>query len=111
MSALTPGWFGPAYMAHPDEDLIDTPNGVLCTWCEEAIGGGDIGNVNVVGQATHYECALRAVAGSLAHQLRECSCYRGADAVDHDDPTLSRRDNAKLAAAHFLLHNKPKETP
>lgn len=66
-----------------------------CDYCEEEILEFE--------QATaqgglHRECAVRAVFGSAAHQLKECPCYGG----DGDDPPgMSDRAAAKLAFETF----------
>jgi hypothetical protein len=58
---------------------------------------------------THYECGIRMVMGSVAHQKRECSCFGGTGG---DDPNLSLRENAQLAFAYMLRGEtiKPNET-
>jgi hypothetical protein len=49
-------------------------------------------------RAYHHECLIRLVAGSVAHQRGECSCFGGAG---EDNPALSERENARLALAEF----------
>lgn len=46
----------------------------------------------------HYECAVRLVIGSAAHQLHECTCYGGKR---DDPPCMTRRQSAQLAAEAF----------
>ncbi|HEX8249012.1 MAG TPA: hypothetical protein VF599_12615 [Pyrinomonadaceae bacterium] len=73
---------------------------MICVYCEESIKPGDlIANSN---KPLHYECALRSVVGSLAHQQRRCSCFSG---TGEDEPNLSVRQNAKLATWYFKLQN------
>jgi hypothetical protein len=43
----------------------------------------------------HHECLIRAVVGSVGHQLRRCSCYGGDE---EDPPGLTKREAARLAA-------------
>jgi hypothetical protein len=55
------------------------------------------------GVSMHQECSFRAVCGSAAHLLKECSCYGGDQ---HDPPGLSRRDAARLALETYrTLHS------
>jgi hypothetical protein len=69
-----------------------------CQYCDEIIEAGEAspGMPNM-----HSDCAIRAVVGSAAHQLRECSCYGG---TREDPPGLSIRAAAKLAAETFRLY-------
>lgn len=46
----------------------------------------------------HSECIIRAVLGSAAHMLSECSCFGG---TREDPPGMSLRDAARLAADVF----------
>ena len=71
-----------------------------CDWCSEPIEGRSL-LPNM-----HRECAFRAVAGSAAHQLRECSCYGGER---EDPPGLTKREAARLAfdTARILWGEKP----
>lgn len=45
----------------------------------------------------HQECMVRAVAGSVGHQLRQCSCYRPAHCQQEDPIGLSKREAARRA--------------
>jgi hypothetical protein len=74
---------------------------VKCQYCEEDIKPGEESRM----QRMHHECAIRAVMGSAAHQLRECSCYGG---TREDPPQMSAREAAKLAAEtfHMLVRHK-----
>lgn len=63
-----------------------------CAWCTEPI---DPDADNPL-PCMHRDCMVRALAGSSAHQLRQCACYggTGGDPVD-----LTRRQAATQAAA------------
>lgn len=88
-------YFGPSELRKSDEEHIATPVGAACILCEEGIKEGDIGTINFAGQISHYECGLRSVVGSVAHQLRRCSCHGG---VGEDPPGMSAREAAIAAA-------------
>lgn len=47
----------------------------------------------------HRECAVRSVIGSVAHQQRKSLACDGECC---DDPNLTKRQNALLAARYFL---------
>lgn len=68
-----------------------------CRWCDEPLDHMD------PGIKMHRECAVRAVFGPVAHQLKTCSCYGGPDV---EEPAgLTRRQAAKAAcdlARHML---------
>ena len=69
-----------------------------CQWCHEPVLPAD--TVDEFDSSFHYECRLRAVMGSAAHLLKECSCYGG----DREDPPgMTRREAAKLAAETLRL--------
>lgn len=97
-------WFGKDADGDP-ADEIDAPVGMACCWCEEPIAPGDSGvtmplvAAHTVGTAVyHQECFMRTVVGSVGHQLKLCSCYRGADASeDCEPPEQSKREQAKAA--------------
>lgn len=88
-------YFGPKQYLKSDEEHIKTPVGSPCVMCQEAVKEGDIGTINFAGQIIHYECGLRSVVGSVAHQLRRCSCYGGSW---EDPPEMSAREAAVAAA-------------
>ena len=88
------GWFGdpwPSGICYDDDGrLIDEmrkpfPAGESCLYCQELFRAGDSGKAMpflsvAAGPAivhVHKECALREVAGSLAHIERRCTCYGG----------------------------------
>jgi hypothetical protein len=93
-------WFGVASV-ETDGDLIATPVGEPCAYCEEPIEAGDrgvtiphIGGPEPVEKPYHFECHLRTVIGSVAHQMGQCSCHGG---TEHDPPGLTRRQAARAA--------------
>jgi hypothetical protein len=75
-------FFGPRKFLKQDEEHVPTPLGVECVYCLEAIKEGDMGTITGAGQAMHYECGMRGIVGSLAHQLQKCQCFGG----DGEDP-------------------------
>lgn len=87
----------------------ETPVGEACGWCEEAIAPGDSGlmivHLGAEGpdnhRPLHRNCYLRWIAGSVAHQRRVCSCYGGTGVTYEDDPQLTKRQAADVAAAEF----------
>lgn len=76
-------------------------NKLLCQWCDEPVTLLELrqsADLNLSGQATHHECSLRSVIGSVGHQKRLCSCYGGDQ---EDPPGLTRREAARAAAEYF----------
>lgn len=71
----------------------------LCLNCDEAILPTDLPSRI---QGLHFECGIRSICGSVAHQRRQCPCYGG---TGDDDPTLSRRENARLACHEWRTVN------
>lgn len=49
----------------------------------------------------HWECAARAVLGSVGHQKGECSCHGG---TAEDPPGMTRREAAQAALKYALEH-------
>lgn len=90
-------YFGPAVHRKPHETLVAAPIGRLCLICREAVVDGDIGTLQG-DDPIHYECALRGVAGSVAHQLAQCSCHGGKF---EDPPGLTQREAAQAAATLY----------
>ena len=88
-------FFGPVCMRRPDDEIVPAPVGRPCILCDELIVASDAGTVNRAGQISHYECSLRAVVGSVGHQLKRCSCYGG----DQEDPEGMTRRQAAVAAS------------
>lgn len=68
----------------------------LCGWCEEPLIDGSNALVMPFVRM-HRECAIRMVAGSVAHLERRCSCYGGPD--EDDEEGLSKREAARRAMA------------
>lgn len=86
--------------------MCRTPVGALCGWCHEAIEEGDAGislgsimsEMNGVREhANHRECFVRRIAGSVQHQLHECTCYGGRKPCEEDPQGLTRRQAARAA--------------
>lgn len=73
-----------------------------CNHCEELIEPGEAHPVN---GTFHIECLVRAVVGSAAHQMRQCSCYGGEGGDPEDMP---KRAAARLAYSVFLQKNEPR---
>lgn len=71
----------------------------ICILCEEPVLPAEAAEVRIQGPV-HIECAVRAFAGSAAHQLGDCTCCGG---TRHDPPGLTRREAAKLAYETFQL--------
>jgi hypothetical protein len=95
-------YFGHAHDApiYSDIERMPAPLHKSCVYCSERILEGDDGFVDAGNSATHRECHIRMIVGSVAHQLGACSCKLGADAVDCEEG-LTPREGAKLALAHL----------
>ena len=75
---------------------------MICEYCGEEIRDGE----ESVQENFHRECLVRAVFGSAAHQLGECSCFGG----DREDPPgVSVREAAKLAYDTFTCLRHARE--
>jgi hypothetical protein len=75
---------------------------VICAYCDEEIRNGEAS----IQENFHRECIVRAVIGSAAHQLGECSCFGG----DREDPPgVSAREAAKLAYDTFIWLRRARE--
>jgi hypothetical protein len=74
--------------------------GALCAHCNEPIAANDAGFLMSppVAVAFHRACFLRSVVGSVAHQMRLCSCFVPGSTCS-DDPNLTRRQAAEAAMA------------
>lgn len=70
-----------------------------CLWCDEPILDGERHKFM---REYHHECAVRAVAGSVAHLESRCPCFVPGSECS-DDPTLSKRDAARESLAVFRL--------
>ena len=97
-------WFGIA-LVDPEQAQVPTPVGQPCGFCREPIQIGDRGCTipDFAGfeNPFHFECHMRLVIGSLAHQQRRCSCYGGRE---HDPPGMSLRQAARAAWEYWLAH-------
>jgi hypothetical protein len=80
---------------------LPAPVGQPCMYCGEAILEGTDGFRDSVNNPFHRECFLRLLLGSVAHQMRACSCFLGEQAVDCPE-RISRRHDARLAMAYAL---------
>ena len=70
-----------------------------CPHCGEPILSEESARLINGGAALmHAECLIRVVAGSVAHQLRRCSCFGG---TEEDPPGATRRQAAKEAESLF----------
>lgn len=54
------------------------------------------------GRPTHRECGIRLVVGSVAHQMKRCSCFVPGSEED-DPPHLSLRQGAAAAVNLYNL--------
>ena len=105
-------WFGIG-LVDPEEAHIPTPVGLPCGFCREPIQIGDRGcmipDFSGCDNPFHFECHMRLVIGSLAHQQRRCSCYGG---TEHDPPGMTLRQAARAAfeywtATHRSSYDRP----
>lgn len=95
---------------HCGEQIMPLPN--LCDHCHERVlgNGGTPGYVAADrGELFHRNCFLRTIFGSVAHQLKTCSCYVPGS-TEGDAPELTRREAADAAARMFQhLHGVKKQ--
>jgi hypothetical protein len=96
-------YFGKAHEApiYRHTFQIPTPVGRACAYCFEPILETDDGFSDSAKTPFHRECFLRLLSGSVAHQMRLCSCYLGENA-DQCVEGASRRHAARLAMAYAL---------
>lgn len=98
-------WFG-ITLADPDEVRIPTPVGQTCSFCQEPIRTGDRGctipDLSGGENPFHFECHMRMVVGSLAHQQERCSCFGGEE---HDPPGMTLRQAARAAFEYWMAMN------
>ena len=76
----------------------------ICDWCGEIVELGEDSEA-CANRSMHKECAFRAVAGSVAHIRRRCSCFGG---TEHDPPGMTKRQAAKTALDVYQFYNGPK---
>lgn len=98
--------FGPQRSPHLEQ--IATPIGWKCLRCDEEIVEGDSGEIQAYIDeagprpvAQHRECLIRAIAGSVGHQLGVCSCPGKPGWMD-DPAGLTKRQAAILAERLFM---------
>jgi hypothetical protein len=79
-----------------------------CYQCEEDILPGEfveriplINATHVVSTHVHYECGIRSVIGSVAHQKGKCICFGGEVHDEEHEKGMSKREAARAAANHF----------
>lgn len=85
---------------HCGEQIMPLPN--LCDHCREKVHGAP-GSGYVAadrGELFHRNCFIRTIVGSVAHQLKTCSCYVPGS-TEGDAPELTRREAADAAARLF----------
>jgi hypothetical protein len=70
-----------------------------CIHCGEPVTEQDRRFTYANGPVVHAECDLRAIAGSVGHQLGRCSCFGGDE---EDPPGMTKREAARAAAALFV---------
>lgn len=72
---------------------------MTCVWCGEPMADTVAGMAIQTNMAAmHTECAYRAVAGSVAHLEKRCSCYvPGSE--EGDPPGMTKREAASAAWA------------
>lgn len=73
--------------------MSNTPR--LCAYCTEDLEAGNPVDEYCV---MHEECSVRAIMGSVPHQMQQCSCYGGTMEEATDKTT---RQNALAAFAYF----------
>lgn len=86
-------YFGPECSMKEGETLVETPVGVPCIYCASPILAAEMGTMENLGPL-HYECQMRMIAGSVGHQLKQCSCYGGT----MEDPEGLTKREAAIAA-------------
>ena len=102
-------WFGRNAWALICDDCqqAETPVGVRCAWCGDAIEAGDDGVLMPVlggthgDAAYHADCHLRGIVGGLNHQRGLCICCGGT--APPDPPNMTRRDAASAAVLCWRL--------
>ena len=72
---------------------------MICAYCTEPVLDTE-DYVDGASQRFHRECMFRAVAGSAAHLLHECTCYGG---TREDPPGMTLRQAAVLAYDTFQM--------
>jgi hypothetical protein len=101
-------WFGKRDNApiYDDCPQVSTPIGTVCDHCVEEIQMGESGFI-VSGRLFHQECWLRLIIGSVGHQMKLCTCFKGPEAALEDPENLSIREAAKLAVEYSKNKHLP----
>lgn len=74
-----------------------------CSHCGEPVALGDE-SVEHLGDVVHRECGMRMAVGSLAHQMRRCTCAGSTGEVRRDPPRgMTARHAARLAYAYWMV--------
>lgn len=94
--------FGQLSARAEGDEHVETPVGHCCRYCDQPIAADDRGvfvqffapdrQSRLVPE--HYECFMRQIIGSVAHQERRCSCFG-----KQDPPEPNRREAARAALA------------
>jgi hypothetical protein len=87
-----------------------------CDFCGEPIAVGE--RADNQGSDFHPECIYRAVAGSIAHHFKHCSCIIPGSTAE-DPPFLTKHQSALLAYYHkqgmvfatFGIFERPNDAP
>lgn len=84
-----------------------TMDDVPCARCGEPVlhGIDEVEYVEPVG-VFHLECKARMVIGGANHLLGRCTCCGGTEPPD--DPSLTKREQARTALAIFRAQQAPK---
>jgi len=93
-------WFGKSWDSPMNNDCpqAPVPVGATCLLCDEPVIEADSGVIYSNGPVAHWECFMRQVVGSIAHQQALCRCY-GGNAVEWPGE-LTRREAARAAVKH-----------
>jgi len=88
-------WFGKSWGSALNDDCPQarTPVGWPCTHCDEPIAEGDQGIIYSNGPVAHLDCFIRGTIGSVAHQLKTCSCF--FPGATEGDPPGSRSNSGR----------------
>src|SRR5262249_5201489 len=81
------------------------PKKDCCGYCDEPFKPGErqIDMLPIDSPRVHYECLMRMVIGSVAHQQKRCPCYGQPD----EPITKSLREDALEAYAYHQRHSPP----
>jgi hypothetical protein len=98
-------WFGESFDApvYRECKKTDTPAGIKCFYCGEGIGRDDNGYIDGGGSVFHRACFLRLIYGSVAHQLRTCSCFGGGPCTPWPKGMTVRQEAEDAVELHEKL--------